>query len=162
MTSASGVGRVLVLACGNPSRGDDALGPLLVERLSRDTDLARCGIETLTDFQLQIEHVLDLQDRARIIFVDAAVSGPEPYAFTRLYQSPDASLGTHALAPGALLALYRQVTADDPPPARLLAIRGYGFELGAPLSERASANLERAWRLLTRILRLDRLPVGPG
>lgn len=162
MTSASGVGRVLVLACGNPSRGDDALGPLLVERLSRDTDLARCGIETLTDFQLQIEHVLDLQDRARIIFVDAAVSGPEPFAFTRLHPGPDASLGTHALAPGALLALYRQVTADDPPPARLLAIRGYGFELGAPLSERASANLERARRLLTRILRLDRLPVGPG
>nr|WP_093192263.1 hydrogenase maturation protease [Thiocapsa sp. KS1] len=153
---------MLILACGNPSRGDDALGPLLIDRLSLDPDLGRRGIETLTDFQLQIEHVLDLQGRERVIFVDAAVSGPEPFTFLPLRQSPDASFSTHALAPSALLALFRQVTAQAPPPARLLAIRGYGFELGAPLSERASANLDRAQHLLTRILRLDRLPVGPG
>ncbi|SDW23763.1 hydrogenase maturation protease [Thiocapsa roseopersicina] len=162
MTSASGVGRVLVLACGNPSRGDDALGPLLIERLSLDPDLARCGVETLTDFQLQIEHVLDLQGRERVIFVDAAVSGPEPFTFLPVRPSPDASFSTHALAPSALLALFQQVNGQAPPPARLLAIRGYGFELGAPLTEHASANLDRAQHLLTRILRLDRLPVGPG
>ena len=155
MTSASGVGPVLILACGNPSRGDDALGPLLIERLSLDPDLARRGVKTLTDFQLQIEHVLDLQGRERVIFVDAAVSGPEPFTFLPLRPSPDASFSTHALAPGALLALFRQVNGQAPPPARLLAIRGYGFALGAPVSERASANLDRAVRFLTWLLRPD-------
>jgi hydrogenase maturation protease len=147
------VSRLLILACGNPSRGDDALGPLLIDRLSRDPDLARRDVETLTDFQLQIEHVLDLQGREHVIFVDAAMSGPEPFTFFPLRPSPDASFSTHALVPGALLALFRQVTAEDPPPAGLLAIRGYGFELGSPLSDRAAANLEAALTFLTRRLR---------
>jgi hydrogenase maturation protease len=151
---------VLILACGNPSRGDDALGPLLIDRLSLDPDLARRGIATLTDFQLQIEHVIDLQGCARVIFVDAALSGPEPFAFLPLPPSPEVSFSTHALAPGTLLTLFRQVTGETPPPARLLAIRGYGFALGAPLSEPASANLDRAVRFLTRLLRYD--GVGGG
>ncbi|EGV16609.1 hydrogenase maturation protease [Thiocapsa marina 5811] len=146
---------MLILACGNPSRGDDALGPLLIERLNLDPDLARCGIETLTDFQLQIEHVLDLQGREHVIFVDAAASGPEPFAFLPLPPSPEVSFSTHALAPGTLLRLFRQVTGETPPPARLLAIRGYGFALGAPLSEQASDNLDRAERFLIRLLRAD-------
>ncbi|MFB1485714.1 MULTISPECIES: hydrogenase maturation protease [unclassified Thiocapsa] len=152
MTSESGVGRVLILACGNPSRGDDALGPLLIDRLSLDPDVARCSVETLTDFQLQIEHVLDLQGRERVILVDAAASGPEPFTFLPLRPSPEVSFSTHALAPGALLSLFRQVTGQTPPPARLLAIRGYGFAFGEPLSERAMANLDRAARFLTRLL----------
>jgi hydrogenase maturation protease len=151
---------VLILACGNSSRGDDALGPLLIERLSLDPDLARRGIETLTDFQLQIEHVLDLQGCARVIFVDAAASGPEPFAFGPLPPSPQVSFSTHALAPGTLLTLFRQVTGETPPPARLLAIRGYGFALGAPLSEPASANLGRAERFLTRLLRSGEIDGG--
>jgi hydrogenase maturation protease len=155
MKAESGVGRVLILACGNPSRGDDALGPLLIDRLSRDPDLARCGIETLTDFQLQIEHVLDLQGRERVVFVDAAARGPEPFAFLPLRPSPEVSFSTHALAPGVLLTLFREVTAQTPPPARLLAIRGYDFTLGAPLSGHASDNLDRAERFLIRLLRSD-------
>ncbi|HSO84437.1 hydrogenase maturation protease [Thiocapsa sp.] len=155
MRSESGVGRVLILACGNPSRGDDALGPLLIERLGRYPDLARRGVETLTDFQLQIEHVLDLQDRERVIFVDAAVSGSEPFTFLPLCPSPEVSFSTHALAPGVLLTLFREVTAQTPPPARLLAIRGYDFALGVPLSVHASDNLDRAERFLIRLLRSD-------
>jgi Ni,Fe-hydrogenase maturation factor len=34
---------VLILACGNPSRGDDALGPLLLERLQNWLDEAWPG-----------------------------------------------------------------------------------------------------------------------
>lgn len=160
MTSESGVGRVLILACGNPSRGDDALGPLLIDRLGLDPDLARRGIETLTDFQLQIEHVLDLQGRACVIFVDAAASGPEPFTFLPLCPSSETSFSTHALAPGALLTLFRQVTGQTPPPARVLAIRGYGFALGEPLSRRASANLDRAARFVNRLLRSDGYVAG--
>ena len=37
---------MLVLATGNPSRGDDALGPLLAERLE---DAALAGVEVLVD-----------------------------------------------------------------------------------------------------------------
>jgi hydrogenase maturation protease len=65
----------LVLAVGNPSRGDDALGPALLERL-RDAGVDAAGdVELLTDFQLQIEHALDLQGRQAVLFVDAARPG---------------------------------------------------------------------------------------
>lgn len=150
--SQSDRGRNLVLACGNPSRGDDALGPLLIERLMRDPDLSRHAVEALTDFQLQIEHVLDLMNRDRVLFVDAAVSGPEPFALIALSPTPDMSISTHALSPGALLSLFRSVTGQEPPPAHLLAIRGYGFELGMPLSAGASANLDRALVMLRQLL----------
>ena len=51
---------VLLLAVGNPSRGDDALGPLLLDRLEADlTDaIAARRVELLADFQLQIDSKL--------------------------------------------------------------------------------------------------------
>jgi hydrogenase maturation protease len=142
---------ILVLACGNPSRGDDALGPLLIDRLV-GAGGRRC-IETLADFQLQIEHVLDLEWRSRVIFVDAVAAGPEPFAFVPARPRADASLSTHSIRPSALLGLFRRVAGKEPPSAWVLAIRGYGFELGAPLSDRAAANLDRALVFLTRLLR---------
>jgi hydrogenase maturation protease len=157
---------LLVMACGNPSRGDDALGPLLIDRLSLDPGPDRHEMETLTDFQLQIEHVLDLAGRDHVIFVDAAVRGPAPFVFVPLRPNPSRSYSTHALSPGALLSIYREVTGEEPPLSHLLAIRGYGFDLGAPLTERAAANLEKALgflRLLLRRTRIqDDIPRGPG
>jgi hypothetical protein len=47
---------ILVFAWGNPSRGDDALGPLFAERIEA---LGLPGVECLTDFQLQVEHALE-------------------------------------------------------------------------------------------------------
>ena len=50
---------IVVFAVGNPSRGDDAIGPELCARLEKW--LAREGlsqrVELIEDFQLNIEHV---------------------------------------------------------------------------------------------------------
>ena len=71
------IASLLIFAYGNPSRGDDALGPLLLERLQA---LNLPHVETLTDFQLQVEHAYDLQGRERVLFIDASVSCTAPYA----------------------------------------------------------------------------------
>lgn len=131
----------MILAWGNPSRGDDALGPALIERLSAVSDL---GADLVEDFQLQIEHCLDLAGRARVCFVDAAASGAAPFSFDAAMPSPDCSITTHGLTPGALLHVYRQVIGAEPPPSRVLAIRGYGFDLGTGMSDAARANLDAA------------------
>ena len=55
----------------------------------------------------------------------------------------DASYSSHQLSPGALLHAYRQLFGE-PPAAFVLAIRAQDFELGAGLSEVASAHLEAA------------------
>jgi hypothetical protein len=53
----------LVMGLADPSRGDDALGPLLIERL-RASGVEEAGdVELCTEFGLQTEHVLDLEDR---------------------------------------------------------------------------------------------------
>jgi len=132
----------LVIALGNPGRGDDALGPRLAARLEA---LAPPGVECLTDFQLQVEYVLDLAGRRRVIFIDASVSAAPPFELFRLTASPDPSYSTHAMSPAALLATYRQHYGEAPPPAWVLAIRGESFELGAPLSAAAQNHLEAAW-----------------
>ena len=145
---------LLVLAVGNPSRGDDALGPLFLERLAalREQGVNWDDIELLTDFQLQIEHAVDLENRALVLFVDASISCPPPYQFTRLQPARDTSYTSHALTPAAVLHVYEQVDSSPPPPAFLLAVRGESFELGESLSPAARANLVAALKFVGRLL----------
>jgi len=142
---------VLVLAIGNPSRGDDALGPLAAQRL---VELALPGVEVLTDFQLQVEHALDLLGRSFVVFVDAAADGTSPFELRPLLPAADVRHSSHSLSPSAVLDAYRRLTGNEPPPSRLLAIRGNEFELGAPLGDAAAANLEAALAALTQDLRV--------
>lgn len=136
---------LLVLGVGNPSRGDDALGSLFVERLEQALapEVSSGVLELLTDFQLQIEHALDLQGRRRVVFVDASVSATPPFEFERVTPAADAGCLTHALSPAAVLATHRRI-AGEPPESWLLAIRGERFELGDPLTPRAEAHLDAA------------------
>lgn len=145
--------RALVLAVGNPSRGDDALGPALIERLEqRAGSLRGVELELLTDFQLQIEHALDVVGRDLVVFADAALTGAEPFAFESVHADPAPTVTTHAMTPGAVLHVYRQIRSEPPPDCRLLAIRGYHFELGEPMSSQAAANLDAALSFLMRWL----------
>lgn len=145
---------LLILAVGNPSRGDDALGPLFLERLGelRERGGDWEGVELLTDFQLQIEHAVDLENRALVLFVDASVSCPPPYQFARLRPARDTSYTSHALSPAAVLHVYEQINRVPPPPAFSLAIRGERFELGESLSPAAEANLAAALEFAGRLL----------
>jgi hydrogenase maturation protease len=136
---------LLVFGWGNPSRGDDALGPLFVERLRAGTDEGLAGrVEWLDDFQLQVEHALDLVGRDHVLFVDASVSCTAPFEVTPLSAAHDGSFTTHAMSPQAVMQVYRDIHAAEPPPCTLLAICGESFELGAPVSESALRHLDRA------------------
>ena len=139
----------LIFTWGNPSRGDDALGPALYELLQQE-DLN--GVDLLTDFQLQIEHSIDLEGRKRVLFVDASTSATAPFEFVRLQPEQDASYTTHAMSPQALLSVYQQVNGSTPPPAWLLSIRGYEFGLGLPLSTAANKHLLAAFNHIKKLI----------
>jgi hydrogenase maturation protease len=146
---------ILIIGIGNPSRGDDALGPMLIERLET-LDLP--DVELLTDFQLQVDYAYDLQGRRTVIFADACVSGPEPYDFKPIAPAEDSSYSSHALSPSAVLHGYQKLYGQ-PPEAYVLAMRGYEFELGEVLSSRAAANLDAALAWLMDSLSVD--PCSP-
>jgi len=146
----SGRAPVLVLAVGNPSRGDDAIGPELAARLAAARP---AGVDVIEEFQLQIENALDLVGRERVVFVDAGIGTPAPYEFRPLAPAAEFLHTSHALSPEAVLATYREVTGADPPQAWVLCVPGESFGLGEPLSTFASANLEAACRELLARLR---------
>lgn len=141
---------VLVFGYGNPSRGDDALGPLLLDYLEGHCDLE--SVELLTDFQLQVEHALDLEGRKLVLFADAAVSSANDIDFTELQPARDKSYTTHAMSPEAVLDVYQTIKHEAPPPCFLLAMRGERFELGEPLSVEAEERLADACRFVERLL----------
>jgi hydrogenase maturation protease len=136
---------VLVFGWGNPSRGDDALGPLAVDRLRVRAQGAN-EIDFLDDYQLMVEHALDLAGRERVLLVDASAGAGAPFEISAPRAAADSALTTHALSPQALLRVYRDVHRAEPPPCTLLAIRGERFGLGEPLSPAAEAHLESALR----------------
>jgi hydrogenase maturation protease len=136
---------LLVLGWGNLSRGDDALGPLCLAALREQLpDSLQDPVEFLEDYQLQIEHALDLIGRQRVLFIDASLNCAAPFEVTELQPAQDASFTTHALSPQALLQVYQDMQGTPPPPCTQLAIRGEAFELGAPPSKAALAHLELA------------------
>jgi hydrogenase maturation protease len=141
---------VVVLACGNPSRGDDALGPLLLDRLQAwlEAEGLADGFELIGDFQLQIEHALDLADRQLALFIDAGHSTPAPFLFRPAVAANCATHSTHALSPEAVLTVYPQVVGAAPPPAYVLCVRGESFALGEGLSQAAEAHANAAFALL--------------
>ncbi len=138
---------VLILTWGNPSRGDDALGPDLFDLLEKhkqeSDDLI--DVDLLTDFQLQIEHAVDLEQRDRVLFVDASVTCPAPFELTKLQADRDDSFTTHAMSPASVLAVYQQINQREPPPSFLLSIRAYEFGLGLAMSAQARENLQLAY-----------------
>lgn len=146
--------RWVVFAVGNVSRGDDALGPLLLARIEA---AGLPGVRCIEDFQLQIEHALELAGAEAALFIDAALPGSQPAqaGFHLAPLTPDSGHTpfTHALAPAAVLATYRQIEGRAPPPAWVLAIEGEHFDLGQPPSAAGTRHLAAAWEEVVRLLR---------
>lgn len=148
---------VLVIGIGNPSRGDDALGPAVVARLEEllAPEVSGGQVETLVDFQLQIEHTLDIAGRDKVFIVDASVSAAGPLAIGRIAPSDAPSPFSHAMSPADLLGVYER-TFGPAPPVWAVAVRGRTFELGDPLGEEALAHVEPAAKAIVAEVRAPR------
>ncbi|MCF8167363.1 MAG: hydrogenase maturation protease [Rhodoferax sp.] len=146
----------LVLGWGNLSRGDDALGPLFVDQLrARIPEHLKDQVEFLDDYQLQIEHAIDLVDRSRILFVDASIDCPPPFEIRPVQARRDTSYTSHALSAEALLQVLHDFDSSQSPSATLLAIRGESFGLGETMGADAQHNLAAALDWALKWLRLD-------
>jgi hydrogenase maturation protease len=147
--------RLIVFGWGNDARGDDGLGPLLLERVAREN---WPDVTTIEDFQLQIEHALDLEGADIALFLDAGKDTPAPFVFREILAKRDASPLTHALSPEAVLDVFARSLRRTPPPSFVLCVRGERFELGESLSGDARERLELAWEFVTRLIMHERSP----
>jgi len=143
--------KLLVFAYGNLSRGDDALAPLLAETIEQDFS-GDLQLEVLTDFQLQIEHALDIEGRELVLFMDASVNSTEIFTLSELQAEKDKSYTTHAMSPASVLQVYQDIIKTPLPPCFLLTIQGMAFELGEPLSAEAQSNLKQAQAFIMPLL----------
>ena len=71
--------RALLYGYGNPGRRDDGLGPILIDRLE---EKGLPGVAMDSAYQLAIEDAAGIADYDVVVFVDAAVEGPEPFSMS--------------------------------------------------------------------------------
>ncbi len=174
--------KCVVFGIGNESRGDDAAGPILIERFKlklEEIDL-KDSFTFISDFQLQIEHSLDLAHQDIALFIDAgvppAVLDNEPFSLTRIIPTNIRTGLSHALSPQELMGIAKDffvknesdtktpvalIKSSKLPEAYLLCIRGYEFELGSPLSSECKKNIDRSFEALVLWLK-NMLTAEPG
>jgi hydrogenase maturation protease len=133
----------LVIGYGNPGRGDDGIGPRLVELLEQRAWPGEGGVDLVAAFQLAPEHAADVAAHAWVVFADAAVDGPAPFDVRPVTASAGAAFTTHVTEPGAVMALA-VAGFGSRAAAWLLSVRGDRFGADGALSRRAAANLEAA------------------
>lgn len=139
---------MLLIGYGNTLRGDDALGPMAVERLRASLT----EVELLSCHQLAPELAERLARCELALFVDAD-GGGEPGTVRVQPLSPEAghvaSL-THHIQPAALLALARELYGRVPQ-ALLVTGAGATFD-GESLSEPGRNALQEICRLIPQLI----------
>jgi hydrogenase maturation protease len=86
------------------------------------------------------------------VFADATAEGGDEPALVEIGPSAAIAFTTHAMSPASVLALCHELFGRTPR-AYVLAVRGYDWEMGEGLSERARANLAKAAEVLRGFLK---------
>jgi hydrogenase maturation protease len=147
---STGEERVLLLCYGNPGRLDDGLGPAFGDAIERASP--SCA-HVEVDYQLTVEDVKAAAEHEYVIFVDAAVTGAEPFFFKPVIPKAAVPFSSHSLDPEHVLALAGQLFGRAPA-GYALGIRGYEFDaFGEHLSPGARANLEAALGFMLPLLK---------
>lgn len=153
------VPRTLIIGYGSPIRGDDAIGPLVAERLQAADPSG--DIEVMARHILTAELVADLVERELVIFLDAAVEGiPGQVRCRRLAPAADAvSTMAHFLDPRELLA-WCETLYGQAPESWLVTACGASFDYADyRLSPTALAAIQP---MIDWVHRLIDRPLGVG
>ncbi len=138
----------LVIGYGNLLRGDDGVGPMVVEAVEA---LQISGVQTLICQQLSPEHAELISRVCRVIFVDAAVDTHKEVQLRKLEPGGSSQLMAHAADPRTMLALARDVFGQCPK-AWWLTIPAVDLNFGHELSPVARSGFENALKKIHTLL----------
>lgn len=132
----------LLLAVGNPARGDDGVGAAVAEAAASDRRFAGVTVRGL--LQLTPELAAEVAEASVVVVVDARASGPPGLVqWSAVAPGFEPPVFSHHLSPPALVALTMSVYGQAPP-VFALGVGAASFEAGAPLSEPVAAAVCRA------------------
>jgi hydrogenase maturation protease len=150
--SAAG-GQVLVVGLGQRDRGDDAVGPAVVEKAAE-----LLPGEVTVACQEDPTALMDLWSGAALVVVADAIRSGQPPGTVQVLHAHDGPLSvgtctasTHAFGLAEAIELAR---ALDRLPAQLVVvgIEATQFRLGAPLSPPVAASLDQAAQTIASIV----------
>jgi hydrogenase maturation protease len=131
----------LVIACGNPLRGDDGVGPTAAEIVK---SWQTPGVKVLSVHQLVPELIDEMKEVRRVLFVDARTNADERKFETCVVEPKQSRrLFGHHDTPANLLALLRDIDGRAPE-ARLVSISAGSFGHGEEITEIAKDNMHAA------------------
>ena len=131
-------GGVLVVGYGNELRGDDAVGPRVVELLAAGGHLPGARIESR--HQLTPELAEDIAAARLVVLVDAVRDGAPGNVCVSEIVARGQPLGSHAIDPAVLVDLASRVYGRTPPVV-LVSVSAEQFEPGAALSPAVASTL---------------------
>jgi hydrogenase maturation protease len=87
---------LVVVGCGNPAQGDDAVGLEVVRRLQIECQDSRCGFYTLNHTGVEL---LDMLESAQVLMVIDAISTGAPAGSLHLIPFPSTGIPRRAVPP---------------------------------------------------------------
>ncbi len=136
--------KILVYGYGNPGRSDDGLGNEFVSAIDnwcKENNIH--NITTDSNYQLNIEDASAISNYDTVVFVDASKADIESFHLNTITPEVKETFTTHSLSPETLVALCVELYHSTPR-VYLLQIKGYNWDLGEGISEKAKKNLEHS------------------
>lgn len=146
--------QTLIIGCGNPLRGDDAVGLAVAECLEQILTAESNRKVTILQCQQLLPELSEPMSKAKqVIVVDAAVgeNPGEVYCENLLPVGLSAPDFSHHVTPAVLLA-YVQTLYGRSPQTTLIGITAKSFDLGAELSTEVSCGVETAVALIQTLI----------
>ena len=138
--------KVLIIGVGNRMRGDDAVGPMAIDRLKESRDIPDTWM--LVDAGEVPENALGLVEKEkpdRILLIDACDWGGEPgevrfFSADEILTLPIRTISTH----GVPLSFWVKMTLVDHPYLKieLLGVQAQSLEFNAPPTPAVVKTLE--------------------
>jgi hydrogenase maturation protease len=127
--------RALLLACGNPLRGDDGLGGWLATKVQEQ--FASSQLEVVASRQFTPEMAEPISTADTVIFLDCSATS-EPGQISRHpveATTKPARLMTHHMSPESLLWMSQELYGRVPRVAYLITVGGESFTMEERLSD---------------------------
>jgi len=132
--------QTLVIACGNPLRGDDGIGPAAAEIVN---SWRIPGVKVIAVHQLTPELIDEMRAAQRVLFVDAAINIEGAFHAGIIAPLKSRRQFGHHQTPANLLALMHDLESHSPA-AWQVSISPASFDHGDAISTKAQSNLHAA------------------